>query len=391
MERRWLALARSYDFAERIETFLAGSNGFNNRSKRRVGDFARSALDQAVLYKFTDRLFHAETLIEVYEAALDAIIKGLRCNRSSILVFDDVDVMRFVASRNLSEAYCKAVDGHSPWTRASKDAEPICVNDIDAAHFPNELKNTIKQEGIRALAFIPLFAERKLVGKFMTYYDAPHVFTERELDLAVIIARQLGFAIDHKRTQETKDILTREIEHRSANLLATVQAIAKHSFGTKYNLKEARDVFNGRIQQLARTHAQLTKRSWNKVAIGEIARTVLAPFADRLKIKGDEVLLSPQHVQNFALVLHELSTNAAKYGALSRLNGTVNVSWIPIHDSGVLRFSWDEHDGPAVVPPTREGFGTVLARRAFPSAQFEYLQQGLNCTFEIPIRHEGAD
>ncbi len=154
------------------------------------------------LYRFTDRLFHARSRSDACDAALDAIREALGCERASILLFDDSDSMRFIAWRGLSDGYRRAVDGHSPWTKDTKDPLPICIQDIDSADLDDTLKATIKAEGIRALAFVPLFAKGDLIGKFMTYCDAPRAFTDAEIGLAVTIARQLGFSLERMRAGE---------------------------------------------------------------------------------------------------------------------------------------------------------------------------------------------
>jgi PAS domain S-box-containing protein len=154
------------------------------------------------LYQFTDRLQRAETLDDVYEPALDAILDALQCSRASILLRDSSGVMRFVASRGLSEPYRRAVDGHSPWGPEVEEAEPIFVDDVAHAAFPEPLKRDVIKEGIRALAFIPLQPAGRLIGKFMPYYNIPHAFTRAEIELAVTIARQLGFSIERKRTEQ---------------------------------------------------------------------------------------------------------------------------------------------------------------------------------------------
>ena len=108
------------------------------------------------LYRFTDRLFRARSLGDACDAALDAIGEALGCERASILLFDDSGSMRFIAWRGLSDGYRRAVDGHSPWTRDTKDPSPICIENIDNADLDDALRATIKAEGIRALAFVPL-------------------------------------------------------------------------------------------------------------------------------------------------------------------------------------------------------------------------------------------
>ena len=108
---------------------------------------------------------------DIYEAALDAIVAALHCSRASILRCDDDGVMRFVAWRGLSDRYRDAVEGHSPWQAGETNPEPVCIADVARADLESPLRAAVKQEGIGALAFIPLMAEGKLVGKFMTYYD----------------------------------------------------------------------------------------------------------------------------------------------------------------------------------------------------------------------------
>lgn len=154
-----------------------------------------SAQAQGVLFRFTDRLYRARSLDEVYEASLDAIADGLGCRRGSILRFDAEGVMRFVAWRGLSEKYRLAVDGHSPWRPGDRDANPICVEDIELTDESEHLKSTIRKEGIRGLAFIPLTIDGVVIGKFMVYYRAPHNFTDQEMALAQTVAHQLGFSI----------------------------------------------------------------------------------------------------------------------------------------------------------------------------------------------------
>lgn len=174
-----------------------------SRLKSTERQVERHAAEQAALYRFTDRLYRAESDQDIYEAALDAIIGGLGCDRASVLLFDADGVMRFVASRGLSSAYCVAVDGHSPWTPADRDPSPIFVPDIMASDESAALKRTVRSEGLTALGFIPLTANGVVIGKFMTYHDAAHQFPDAERDLAITIARQLGFALERRRTERT--------------------------------------------------------------------------------------------------------------------------------------------------------------------------------------------
>jgi len=176
----------------------------------------RAEQQQRALYQFGQLQHIATNVGEIHDASLDAILSAMDCHRASILLFDKEKVMRFVAWRGLSERYRKAVEGHSPWKPDAKSPKPVCINDVDMADIPKALKSTIRSEGIRAAAFIPLVSSQKLIGKFMTYYDAPHVFTDDELKLATTIATQLAQAIEHKRDEEA-------LRESEARLRATVE------------------------------------------------------------------------------------------------------------------------------------------------------------------------
>jgi len=176
----------------------------------------RAEQQQRALYQFAQLQHIATNVGKIHDASLDAILSAMDCHRASILLFDKEKVMRFVAWRGLSERYRKAVEGHSPWKPDAKSPKPVCINDVDIADIPKPLRSTIRSEGIRAVAFIPLVSSQKLIGKFMTYYDAPHVFTDDELKLATTIATQLAQAIEHKRDEEA-------LRESEARLRATVE------------------------------------------------------------------------------------------------------------------------------------------------------------------------
>jgi PAS domain S-box-containing protein len=368
---------------------LGGSTFCRDITQRKLlqANSERRMRELAALYHFTERLHVAGSLADVYEAALDAILRAVGCPRASILLFDAGNVMRFVAWRGLSSEYRKAVDGHSPWTADAVDPQPVWMNDLSTVDIPGGLRRVIESEGIVALGFVPLVADGRLIGKFMTYYDEPHTFDEDEQHLALTAARQVALGIERQRAVEIEKTLTRELQHRSNNLLAVVQAIVHRSLAGADSLDAAKRVLGSRLQALARAHQRLTHAQWAGVDLGEIVRSELEPFAGRARIDGSAIMLSPNHAQSFSLAVHELATNAAKYGALSNPEGHVDVSW---RLSGVaqgesLQFRWCEQGGPPVKTPTRQGFGTSLLRATFGNVRFEYPSQGLICRIDVPL------
>jgi PAS domain S-box-containing protein len=162
---------------------------------------AKRMEEQAALHDLTARLQRASSLDDVYEPALDAIVRALRCQRASILLLDRSGSMKFVAWRGLSEQYRRAVEGHSPWASDVEHPNPIVIDDVAQCDLPEPMKQIVRAEGIGAMAFLPLQESGRLLGKFMAYYDAPHVFTDTEVDLASTIGRQLGFGMERKRAE----------------------------------------------------------------------------------------------------------------------------------------------------------------------------------------------
>ncbi len=184
---------------------------------------ARRAGEQAALYQFTDRLYRAETVGEVYQAALDALTVAMHCDRASILRCDDDGVMRFAAWRGLSGHYRDATTGHSPWPAGETNPEPVCISDIDRAELPPALRAVVKQEGIGALIFVPLMSGGKLVGKFMAYYNVARDFVREDIDLALTLARQLGFSIERMRAEHARLVIEGELRILSEKLEAEVE------------------------------------------------------------------------------------------------------------------------------------------------------------------------
>lgn len=199
---------------DRNGAFIGAVNVLVDITERKRADQeqARQAREQSALYRFTDCLYRMPSRDEACAAALDVIGAALDCPRASVLLFDDAGIMHFVASRGLSERYRQAVDGHTPWRPGERNADPICIGDVQAADALGGLKAAVLAEGIGALAFIPVTVDGGVAGKFMMYFDAPHRFAERELELAVTIARQLGFFLERGRSEQAARLLAAAVD-----------------------------------------------------------------------------------------------------------------------------------------------------------------------------------
>ena len=155
-----------------------------------------------VCLNLTRAISQTRTVEEIYATALDALEDGLGVSRSSILLFDPDGLMRFKASRGLSDEYRRAVEGHTPWTPESPDPQPIVVASVMEEPTLKPLLPAVLDEGIGAMVFVPLVSLGRVIGKFMLYYDAPHVPTSDELQLASVIASQVAFAVERTGAED---------------------------------------------------------------------------------------------------------------------------------------------------------------------------------------------
>jgi PAS domain S-box-containing protein len=192
---------------------------------------------------------------------------------------------------------------------------------------------------------------------------------------------------EQRRAAEAEQILVRELQHRTNNLLAVIQGIAQKTLSGSGPLEEARKIFEGRLLALAGTYRRLTKSNWSGVSLSEIVHLTLEPFAARTEIDGPDLMLSAKNAQNFSLALHELATNALKHGALSSGAGKVSIAWTVARNGGgnLLKFRWQERGGPAVRSPGQRGFGTLLLESTFGTVNFDYAREGLTCEIDVPL------
>jgi PAS domain S-box-containing protein len=205
--------------------------------------------------------------------------------------------------------------------------------------------------------------------------------------------------IRERRARERHiEFLMREVSHRSKNLLAVVQAIAGQTARHSAGLDAFQQRFSERLSAMARSQDLLVDSNWTGASVADLVRTQLAPFAEtassRIEVAGPRLELAPNAVHSLTLALHELATNAAKYGALSVADGRLAITWklgATDSDAGEPRFRmcWRERNGPLVSPPTRKGFGHVvisemMAASLHGQVKLDYAPDGLSWSIDAP-------
>jgi PAS domain S-box-containing protein len=194
---------------------------------------------------------------------------------------------------------------------------------------------------------------------------------------------------ERKRAQQQQNLLVKEMKHRIKNSLATVQAIATQTLNQH---AEERDAFIARLHALGNAHDLLTSETWQTASLQAIVTQALKPFQEqhdeRIAVEGPaDVWLDSTKSVMVAMAIHELATNALKYGALSNGSGHVSVTWERHFQPNLVKLVWRESGGPEISPPQRKGFGSHLIERAFGgqlgTAELVFSPQGVCCTLEV--------
>ncbi|MEH3148627.1 MAG: PAS domain-containing protein [Methylobacterium frigidaeris] len=265
------------------------------------------------------------------------------------------------------------------------------IDPADVAWVKDAVRRSIEEHteyGVECRVRTPKGETRWVEMRGQTYYRADG----SPLSMA-------GVTIDvteRKRGEEHRSLLADELHHRVKNSMATMQSIAHQTLRNAASLDEAQTTLDARLRSLSAAHDILTRESWEGATLAEIVEEALRPFrmsdGRRFRTGGPDVRLSPRLALAFVMALHELATNAVKYGALSNDRGRVILDWDIVDGMKPDRLwlRWEEIGGPPVTPPTRKGFGSrmierVLAAEIGGAAEVDYRPRGAVFTLEAPL------
>jgi PAS domain S-box-containing protein len=232
------------------------------------------------------------------------------------------------------------------------------------------------------------------------------IFISPILDKTGNVVQHFASFVDlskHKQEEDRLRFLLGELNHRTQNTLATVQAIAVQTLRGAAD-KEVVDAFEGRILALSKAHSLLGRKHWETVSLRDVIDQILQPFGlsdrrvSRFSVEGDDIHLQPKAALTLAMLFHELATNAAKHGALSNgAAGKIDIAWQaePTPRSDRMRLRWQESGGPVVMPPGRKGFGSRLiegglAQDLCGEVRLDYEPLGVVCQIIMPLRREAG-
>jgi two-component sensor histidine kinase len=328
---------------------------------------------------------------------------------SVLLMDEDGRHLRHGAAPSLPGAYNEAIDGveigpsvGSCGTAAFRK-KPVYVTDIQSDPLWSDYRDLAARHGLAACWSIPILASNGTVlGTFALYHRRPRAPSPAEEDIVELLARIGAIAIETDRRQKQRQLLVDELAHRVRNILAVVLSIATSTIRPKTD-QDSFKAFEDRLMALSRAQRLITDVSWSSVSLSDLINQVaVTPFsadAERFVIAGPPTNFPPRLVLPFALSLHELCTNAAKYGALSCEGGRVEIRWgVQGGHNGDRKFflRWSEIGGPPVTAPARHGFGSRVVKSVFTSdfggsANVDYRTEGLVFEVNLPAEHISAD
>jgi len=298
---------------------------------------------------------------------------------SPISVFSQDKEMRFTWAHNLPT-------GLSPEQLIGK---------TDAEVLPPDAAATImaaKRKAMETGDAQELETNFELFGRKRSFYLL--IETLRNDEGNVIGTTSVAVDITERKANEDQlRLLLRELTHRSKNLLAVIHAIARQTASRTKSVKDFLDHFGARLVAIGCSHDLLIADGWHGASLRMLVEQQLSAHADRfggqIAIDGEDVMLKPEAVQNLGLALHELATNAQKYGSLSDPRGQVRIHWQFCEEASKLKLIWQERGGPTVTPPERSGFGRAMIENVVGQAlegdvSLSFPPKGVRCVIVIP-------
>ena len=352
----------------------------------------------AALIRLGDDLRDAATTAEVVDLAARTLGGTLDASRSALALLD-LAAGTFTVERDWTAPGIDSVvgrhslDGFRAVIVGLEDGVPVVNANIPADLWLAGDRSGYEALGVKAQIVVPLIERGRLIAALVVHSATPRTWSRGEIDFAVAVADRTSATLAKLRAEAHQRVLNQELSHRLKNTLAMVQAIANQ---TLRGIQE-RDVVRAleeRIIALSKAHDVLLEQNFASAPIAAVVAQVMGLHGHegQVAMAGPEMTLGPKATLSLSLLLHELATNAIKYGALSVEAGRVTVEW-RIDRSGaepcIFALTWSERGGPPARTPTRRGFGSRLIGMGLVGAgggRLDYGEAGLDAGFAAPLR-----
>jgi PAS domain S-box-containing protein len=364
----------------------------------------------AALLELGDRLRALSTVPEMTRAAAEIVGRTLEATRAGLGRLDGAGETVTIDADWTAPGVGSIAGRHrfadfGDLRRELLRGEPLVIDDVAADPRTAADPSPLRAIGVGALVNMPLREHGRTVAVFLVHADRARTWSPEELAFLRTVADRVGAGVGRVRAEERQRLLNDELSHRLKNTLALVQSIAAQTLRNAPDIDAARDGLAARLVALGRAHDILLAGPGGAARVPAVVAGALALHEDstgRFSVAGPDLLIGPSAALSLSLLLHELATNAAKYGALSTPEGRVAVAWslapfdgagasaphdVALHD---VTLTWRESGGPPVVPPSRKGFGSRLIERGLAGAvggrvALDYRPEGVTCTLSAPL------
>jgi PAS domain S-box-containing protein len=284
---------------------------------------------------------------------------------------------------------------HSQAVYALASGGPVIVTDLKSeTRF--EIPALLRDHGVNSGVSVPIAGrDGRAYGVLGVHTARRRRFGEHEVAFVVAIANLIAGAIQRRQADQRHELMIRELRHRSGNLFAQLLALFSQTSRTSRSVADLTAKYEARVLALANAHRLITERGWQSTSLQDLLRVLLAPYIDRVAMSGPDVFLDPDPSFALSSALHELATNASKYGSLSSAGGKLDLSWtVQRAERGLqLEFDWKERGGPAPRRARRVGFGSrligmVIERQLNGQVTRTFGPKGLEAKLVVPLSHE---
>ena len=284
---------------------------------------------------------------------------------------------------------------HSQAGYALASGGPVIVTDLKSeTRF--EIPALLRDHGVNGGVSVPIAGrDGRSYGVLGVHTARRRRFGEHEVSFVVAIANLIAGAIQRRQADQRHELMIRELRHRSGNLFAQLLALFSQTSRTSRSVADLTVKYEARVLALANAHRLITEGGWQSTSLQDLLRVLLAPYIDRVTLSGPDVFLEPDPSFALSSALHELTTNASKYGSLSSAAGKLDLIWIVQRGEAGLRLEldWKERGGPVPKRARRSGFGTrligmVIERQLNGSVTRTFGPTGMEAKLVVPLSHE---
>ncbi|WP_264048880.1 PAS domain-containing protein [Methylobacterium flocculans] len=388
-------LGRVFEVRAYRETELRFAAMFIDVSDRKRADARRTAL-----VELGDRLRNTSDPSEIARVAAEILGRTLYLSHAGYGAVDH-DRETILVERGWTAPGLPSIGGlhgfrdYGSYIDALKGGHAVIIDDVGGDPRTASDEDALAAIHVRSLLNLPLMEHGRFVALLYALKDVPYAWKPEEISFANNIADRTRAALARIEAEERQKTLNLELSHRMKNMLAMVQSIATQTMRTATDLDTAKEVLAGRLIALSKSHDLLLGGEMGAAPIKTLIGSALQTHEDnpsRFVLDGPTFTVGAKAAMSLSLMLHELATNAAKYGALSTANGQVSITWQLRDVDGELHCAlrWSEAGGPAVVPPTRTGFGSRLIGRGLAGnfggdVDLSYPAGGVVCTIDAPL------